>query len=227
MPDRVVIVLTVWLTVFTGAGSLLGRYVLDIPGTLTVAGFLIAVVTTFLWPWIMPGPIDRWMDGGAAAERYDSWAEQGRNVVPGVRGEKPGQRDRVIEDALAVEEAGAFAVVLEGIPMDLAAELTERLTIPTVGIGAGPHCDGQILVLHDVLGLNDSFKPKFAKRYAELWSAAREAVPSKWFFMTRPAKPWRAASVTTCASSATRGKRSGEEWTCRSQAPSTSSTEGP
>jgi hypothetical protein len=86
MPDRVVIVLTVWLTVFTGAGSLLGRYVLDIPGTLTVAGFLIAVVTTFLWPWIMPGPIDRWMDGGAAAERYDSWAEQGRNVVPGVRG---------------------------------------------------------------------------------------------------------------------------------------------
>jgi hypothetical protein len=86
MPDRVVIVLTVWLSVFTGAGSLLGRYVLDIPGTLTVAGFLIAVVTTFLWPWIMPGPIDRWMDGGNAEGRYDSWMEQDRNVVPSFRG---------------------------------------------------------------------------------------------------------------------------------------------
>jgi 3-methyl-2-oxobutanoate hydroxymethyltransferase len=100
----------------------------------------------------------------------------GHKVQGRRRGERPGQRERVIEDALAVEEAGAFAVVLEGIPMDLAAEITERLTIPTIGIGAGPRCDGQILVLHDVLGLCESFTPKFAKRYADLWQAATGAV---------------------------------------------------
>jgi 3-methyl-2-oxobutanoate hydroxymethyltransferase len=100
----------------------------------------------------------------------------GHKVQGQRRGERPGQRERVIEDALAVEEAGAFAVVLEGIPLDLAAEITSRLTIPTIGIGAGPHCDGQILVLHDILGLCDRFVPKFAKRYAELWTAAGEAI---------------------------------------------------
>ncbi len=86
MPDRVVVVLTIWLAAFTGAGSLLGRYVLNIPGTLTVAGFFLAVATTFLWPWIMPKPIDRWIDGGNAEGRYDSWMEQDRSVVPGLRG---------------------------------------------------------------------------------------------------------------------------------------------
>ncbi len=100
----------------------------------------------------------------------------GHKVQGRRRGERPGQRERLIEDALAVEEAGAFAVVLEGIPMDLAAEITERLAIPTIGIGAGPHCDGQILVLHDVLGLCERFTPKFAKRYADLWQAATGAV---------------------------------------------------
>ncbi len=101
----------------------------------------------------------------------------GGHKVQGKRhGAAPGQRERVIEDALAVEEAGAFAVVLEGIPLDLAAEITRQLTIPTIGIGAGRHCDGQILVLHDVLGLSDGFTPKFAKRYAELWHAAGEAI---------------------------------------------------
>jgi 3-methyl-2-oxobutanoate hydroxymethyltransferase len=100
----------------------------------------------------------------------------GHTVQGRRRGERPGQRDRVIEDALAVEDAGAFAVVLEGIPLDLAAEITARVTIPTIGIGAGPHCDGQILVLHDVLGLCDRVAPKFAKRYADLWHAAGEAI---------------------------------------------------
>lgn len=93
-----------------------------------------------------------------------------------VQGRRPGDRERVIEDALAVEEAGAFAVVLEGIPLDLAAEITARLAIPTIGIGAGPHCDGQILVLHDVLGLCDRLSPRFAKRYASLWDVARSAI---------------------------------------------------
>jgi 3-methyl-2-oxobutanoate hydroxymethyltransferase len=101
----------------------------------------------------------------------------GGHKVQGRRhGQAPGQRERLIEDALAVEAAGAFAIVLEGIPLDLAAELTGRLTIPTIGIGAGVHCDGQILVLHDVLGLSERVSPRFAKRYADLWSAAGQAV---------------------------------------------------
>ncbi len=100
----------------------------------------------------------------------------GHKVQGRQRGKAPGQRERVIADALAVEDAGAFAVVLEGIPMDLAAELTARLSIPTIGIGAGAGCDGQILVLHDVLGLSEGAPPRFAKSYANLWGAARQAV---------------------------------------------------
>ena len=101
----------------------------------------------------------------------------GGHKVQGRRhGARPGQRERVVEDALAVEDAGAFAVVLEGIPLDLAAEITARLTIPTIGIGAGVHCDGQILVLHDVLGLCERLAPKFAKRYADLWQTASDAI---------------------------------------------------
>ena len=92
------------------------------------------------------------------------------------QGSRPGQRDRLLEDARAVEEAGAFAVVLEGIPADLAQEITESLAIPTIGIGAGPHCDGQILVTHDLLGLTDGFVPRFAKRYADLRATISEAV---------------------------------------------------
>ena len=84
-------------------------------------------------------------------------------------------RMQVIEDALAVQEAGAFAVVLEGIPADLGREITERLTIPTIGIGAGADCDGQVLVMHDLLGLND-WSPSFVKQYANLGAIASQAV---------------------------------------------------
>ena len=100
----------------------------------------------------------------------------GHRVQGRRRGHAPGARERVLDDALAVEDAGAFAVVLEGIPLDLAAEITARLTIPTIGIGAGRYCDGQILVLHDVLGLCDRPAPKFAKCYAELGRTATEAI---------------------------------------------------
>lgn len=93
----------------------------------------------------------------------------GGHRVQGRRhGRAPGARERVIEDARAVQAAGAFAVVLECIPLDLAAEITAELTIPTIGIGAGPHCDGQVLVLHDLIGLSEDWTPRFAKRYAEV-----------------------------------------------------------
>jgi 3-methyl-2-oxobutanoate hydroxymethyltransferase len=101
----------------------------------------------------------------------------GGHKVQGRRhGDGAGERERVLADALAVEEAGAFAVVLEGMPLDLAAEITEKLTIPTIGIGAGPHCDGQILVLHDVLGLGSGPRPRFAKAYTDLAAAASQAL---------------------------------------------------
>ena len=83
---------------------------------------------------------------------------------------------RLIDDALALEDAGAFAVVLEAVPAQVAAMVTARLAIPTIGIGAGTSCDAQVLVLHDVLGLAGDFKPKFAKRYLELAPAIVEAL---------------------------------------------------
>jgi 3-methyl-2-oxobutanoate hydroxymethyltransferase len=92
-----------------------------------------------------------------------------------VQGRTDAEAEQVIQDALAVEEAGAFLVVLEGIPSDLASDITDRLAIPTVGIGAGAACDGQVLVCNDVLGLDLSFQPKFVKRYAKLEEVAIDA----------------------------------------------------
>jgi 3-methyl-2-oxobutanoate hydroxymethyltransferase len=90
------------------------------------------------------------------------------------------QRDAeaLLADVKAVEEAGAFAAVVESVPAELGAKLTAAVTIPTIGIGAGAACDGQVLVFHDLLGLYPDFKPKFAKRYADLGAAARTAVES-------------------------------------------------
>jgi 3-methyl-2-oxobutanoate hydroxymethyltransferase len=88
------------------------------------------------------------------------------------------QRDaaRVLADAKAVADAGAFAVVVECVPVAVGADVTAAIPIPTIGIGAGPACDGQVLVWHDVLGLYNGLKPKFAKRYAELGEAAAAAL---------------------------------------------------
>ena len=91
---------------------------------------------------------------------------QGRND-----GMEAGGRDRLLEDAFAVEQAGASAVVIEGVPRELAGEMTAKVSIPTIGIGAGPDCDGQVLVLHDVLGLSD-VRLKFTKQYADLRTRA-------------------------------------------------------
>lgn len=86
------------------------------------------------------------------------------------------ESDRLLQDARAVEKAGAFAVVLECVPGEIAGRITEELSIPTIGIGAGVHCDGQVLVLHDLLGLFERFVPKFIKRYANLSESALEAI---------------------------------------------------
>jgi len=93
-----------------------------------------------------------------------------------VQGREAAAAERLLADARALEEAGACAVVLELLPSALAAKISQSLTIPTIGIGAGAGCDGQVLVLHDMLGLNEMFKPKFLKRYAELGEAVRTAV---------------------------------------------------
>ncbi len=88
------------------------------------------------------------------------------------------QRDEehLLADARAAQEAGAFAIVLELVPQQIAKTITEELHVPTIGIGAGPHCDGQVLVSHDMLGLTPGFRPRFLKRYAEIREVARSAV---------------------------------------------------
>jgi 3-methyl-2-oxobutanoate hydroxymethyltransferase len=97
---------------------------------------------------------------------------------PRVQGREPSQADRLRADALALEAAGACSVVLELVPASLAAELSRALAIPTIGIGAGPGCDGQVLVLHDMLGLNEGFAPRFLRKYADLAPAVRRAAES-------------------------------------------------
>ncbi len=92
-----------------------------------------------------------------------------------VQGRDDAAAGRLKADATALQDAGAFAVVLELVPAPLASQITKALTIPTIGIGAGPACDGQVLVLHDMLGLNDQFSAKFIKKYAALAEDVREA----------------------------------------------------
>ncbi|MCU0663087.1 MAG: 3-methyl-2-oxobutanoate hydroxymethyltransferase [Myxococcota bacterium] len=92
---------------------------------------------------------------------------QGRTAV---------DRVRILEDAKALVQAGAFCLVLESIPLELAAAITSEVPVPTIGIGAGPHCDGQVLVIYDMLGMNEGFEPRFLKTYAPLGRTIREAV---------------------------------------------------
>ncbi len=93
-----------------------------------------------------------------------------------VQGKTEAQAARLLEDALALQDAGIYALVLEAVPSAVAARITEALDVPTIGIGAGPACDGQVLVCYDLLGLNPDFKPKFVKRYLEGHALVREAV---------------------------------------------------
>jgi 3-methyl-2-oxobutanoate hydroxymethyltransferase len=95
-----------------------------------------------------------------------------------VQGKDAQAGQKIIDDALSLEEAGAFSVLLEAVPAPIAKKVTERLTVPTIGIGAGVHCDGQVLVVHDMLGLFDRFTPKFAKKYVNLSEIIMKALES-------------------------------------------------
>ena len=93
-----------------------------------------------------------------------------------IQARRPEQARQLLEDARALEQAGAFGIVLETVPSEVAREVTAELRIPTIGIGAGPHCDGEVQVLHDLLGLYDRFSPKHARKYAELGRLMTEAI---------------------------------------------------
>jgi 3-methyl-2-oxobutanoate hydroxymethyltransferase len=93
-----------------------------------------------------------------------------------VKGKLAAEARRIVEEAAALEAAGAFAVVLESVPVEVAAEVTRTVGIPTIGIGAGPACDGQVLVFHDVMGLSTGYSPKFVRRYADVYGIMSAAV---------------------------------------------------
>ena len=127
---------------------------------------------------VMHGVIRRLVDVGIPVMGHIGLLPQSVLKDGGYRihGKSQEEAAALLDDALAVQEAGAFAVVLEGVPPTLAAEITTRLTIPTIGIGAGPHCDGQVQVITDILGLGGAFVPKHAKVYAQLGQAALEGL---------------------------------------------------
>jgi 3-methyl-2-oxobutanoate hydroxymethyltransferase len=92
-----------------------------------------------------------------------------------VQGKTDAGRTKILEGARAIADAGAFSIVLEGMPATLATQITAAVTVPTIGIGAGPGCDGQVLVMHDVLGLDPGWLPRFVRRYAELGQEVERA----------------------------------------------------
>jgi len=92
-----------------------------------------------------------------------------------VQGKSAGAAEEILQDAVALDAAGCFAIVLECVPEALAERITSTVSVPTIGIGAGPHCDGQVLVYHDLLGLSGDFRPKFVRRYAELAPVIEDA----------------------------------------------------
>jgi 3-methyl-2-oxobutanoate hydroxymethyltransferase len=114
--------------------------------------------------------INRCVEAGIPVVAHIGLTPQSVHAMGGfkVQGRSEAAADRLLSDAIAVEQAGAFCLVLEGIPVHVAARITEGISIPPIGIGAGPHCDGQVLVCNDILGMDLGFKPKFVKRYAEL-----------------------------------------------------------
>ena len=122
--------------------------------------------------------VERIVQCGIPVMGHIGLTPQSINALGGYRVQGRGRRDaaRLLQDAQALQEAGAYAVVLELVPTQLAGLISQRLSIPTIGIGAGPECDGQVQVLHDMLGLYTEFVPKHAKQYAKLGETMREAL---------------------------------------------------
>ena len=142
--------------------------------------------------------VRRVVDAGVPVMGHIGLTPQSVNALGGyrVQGRTKATARRVLEDALALQEAGAYSVVLECVPAPLARAITERLTIPTIGIGAGPHCDGQVQVFHDMLGLFPDFVPKHARQYAELGSDMTRAFERYAEDVRRGAFPSEAESFT-------------------------------
>ena len=132
-----------------------------------------------------------------SATMLGGFKTQGKTAVAAVR---------LVEDALALEEAGCFAVVLEAVPAPVAAEITERLSVPTIGIGAGPHCDGQVLVYHDLLGLTEGHLPLFVKRYANLSREIRDALEAFERSMRSPSRSKASDHATKTSSTAAKAQ---------------------
>ena len=119
----------------------------------------------------------------SSARASPSWATSGSlpsrrrcSAASGPRARRPRRRGQLLDDAVALEQAGCFALVLEAVPAPVAARVSEELTIPTIGIGSGTDCDGQVLVFHDLLGLYDRTSPRFTKRYAEIGGEIQDAL---------------------------------------------------
>jgi 3-methyl-2-oxobutanoate hydroxymethyltransferase len=126
----------------------------------------------------MAGTIRAIVDAGIPVMAHIGLTPQYVHVLGGfkVQGKDEAAREKILADARAVQDAGAFSVVLEAMPVSLARDIHQVLRIPTIGIGAGPDCDGQVLVIHDLLGLFERFTPKFVKKYANLGEQALKAV---------------------------------------------------
>lgn len=126
----------------------------------------------------MAATVSRLVEAGIPVMGHLGFTPQSANVIGRnrVQGREDEDRTRMIEDAQRLEEAGVFSIVLELIPGALAEEITAAVQVPTIGIGAGPGCDGQVLVLQDMLGLNREFNPKFLRRFANLGDQAEEAI---------------------------------------------------
>lgn len=121
----------------------------------------------------MADTVRRLVDVGIPVMGHIGLTPQSFHSLGGYRavGKTHNEAEALLEGALTIEQAGAFAVVLESVPAEVARIITSRLSIPTIGIGAGPHCDGQVLVSYDALGLFDAFVPRFVKQYAKLGEA--------------------------------------------------------
>jgi 3-methyl-2-oxobutanoate hydroxymethyltransferase len=123
------------------------------------------------------GLVERLVRAGVPVMGHVGLTPQSLHAFGGfkVQGRSEEQRRRILEDVRALVEAGVYALVVEGVPSALAAEITAGVPVPTIGIGAGAACDGQVLVMHDVLGLDPGWAPKFVRRYAEIGKVAEEA----------------------------------------------------